>query len=88
MNLLEILDKTTLIKLIGTKGLTKFSVFELRALALKKVSIKVIRAFAVEHLFERYSKLFNLFKIDTNNQIISKDDLLSLTGNIRTNKLY
>ncbi|MEI8390374.1 MAG: sce7726 family protein [bacterium] len=88
MNLLEFLDKNSLIKLIAQKGLSKFSVFELRILALKKASIKTIRHLAIERLFERYSRLFNLFKIDIDDEVISKDDLLSLTGNIKTNKLY
>lgn len=86
-NLLQFLHKNELTKLLNKKGLSKYSVFDLRKIALKEIPIKLIKELSTKVLYLRYSNLFNLFVFDTKGENITIDDLKSLTGNISTNKL-
>lgn len=88
INLLEFLDKRYLLKLLNQKGLSKHSVYDLRIMALNNLSKKNIKQASTDFLNERYNKLFELFKLDTKCSFVSKDDLRSLTGNIKTDRIF
>jgi glycosyltransferase involved in cell wall biosynthesis len=60
--------------------------YELREKALK-ISKKTIKEKALDIFKTRYSKLLELFMLDTDGNIITEDDLTSLTGNVLTNKI-
>lgn len=82
-NLLCFLHKKELINIVNKKGLSQLSVFELRKNA-KKIPLNIIKTASINILTHRYSKLLKLFMFDTNGQVITEDDLKSLTGNILT----
>ncbi len=82
-NLLCFLHKKELINILNEKGLSQLSVFELRKNA-RKIPLNIIKTASIDILAHRYSKLLKLFMLDTNGQVITEDDLKSLTGNILT----
>jgi|InofroStandDraft_1065614.scaffolds.fasta_scaffold00110_119 hypothetical protein len=82
-NLLCFLHKKELINILNEKGLSQLSVFELRKNA-RKIPLNIIKTASIDILTHRYSKLLKLFLLDTNGQVITEDDLKSLTGNILT----
>lgn len=86
-NLLYFFSKQNLIHLINKPNLSKKSIYDLRLLANKK-SLKEIRKQAISILTERYNILFSLFNYDTKNNVISKDDLITLTGNIKSHNIH
>ena len=51
---------------------------------LRKIPLNIIKTASIDILTHRYSKLLKLFLLDTNGQVITEDDLKSLTGNILT----
>ena len=78
-NLCEFLSRQSLLKLLKKKGISRFSMFELRKLATQLICLNDLRKEAISTLYSRYKILFELFR---------KDDLISLTGNIKSTKLF
>lgn len=87
-NLLTFLKKTELLSLINKNGYSKYSVFTLRDIVSKRCSMKKIQNACFNSLKTRYTILYNLFLVDTSKDVITIEDLKSLTGNITTEELY
>jgi len=87
-NLCEFLSRQSLLKLLKKKGISRFSMFELRKLATQLICLNDLRKEAISTLYSRYKILFELFRKDVKHQEVSKDDLISLTGNIKSTKLF
>ena len=82
-NLAEFLDLVTMRHLMPKYNRKKISVYDVREQFSKNVSTQTIKKAAVDKLYKRYKKLYELFLYDTADGEILLEDLRSLTGNIR-----
>ncbi len=87
-NLVEFLPKTELKNLLKIPHYNKLSIFKYRKIVAKKCSKSRIQEQSYFTLFNRYSRLFDLFKHDISKDTILIEDLKTLTGNITSDKLY
>lgn len=87
-NLVEFLHKNEMKALMQIPKINKISVFKCRNIISNKCSKKKIQESAYKTLEKRYTRLYNLFLIDTSKDNIMVEDLKTLTGNITTDKLY
>lgn len=77
--LAEFLDRKTLLTKIKTKD-KSMSIYDLRNLVSKSLTIKELRLLAIEALIDRYSYQSKLFKYDFDTSGLTADDLKTLTG--------